>query len=166
MYEVAAYKGKNKLKSVFIFSDNDVVHESFLEDVNNMLSSGLVPNIYQADELQKIREEIKRPYKQAGGTNEAPDALSEFFFNRVKDNLHIAICMSPIGHAFRDYCRMYPALINNTTIDWFMSWPEDALTEVAMKFVGAMEIPQDLKPGLARLCCYAQSTVIESAQLM
>jgi hypothetical protein len=35
MYEMAAYKGKNKLKSVFIFSDNDVVHESFLEDVNN-----------------------------------------------------------------------------------------------------------------------------------
>jgi len=35
MYETSAYKGKNKLKSVFIFSDNDVVHESFLEDVNN-----------------------------------------------------------------------------------------------------------------------------------
>ena len=51
MYEVAAYKGKNKLKSVFIFSDNDVVNESFLEDVNNMLSSGLVPNLYIADEL-------------------------------------------------------------------------------------------------------------------
>jgi len=26
---------------------------------------------------------------------------------------------------------MYPALINNTTIDWFMGWPDDALFEVA-----------------------------------
>ncbi len=60
---MAAYKGKNKLKTVFIFSDNDVVHESFLEDVNNMLSSGVVPNLYLQDELSKIREEIRRPYK-------------------------------------------------------------------------------------------------------
>lgn len=97
MYEVAAYKGKNKLKSVFVFSDNDVVQETFLEDVNNMLSSGVVPNLYLPDELSKIREEIRLPYKQAGGTLDTPDALNEFFFSRVKDNLHISICMSPIG---------------------------------------------------------------------
>ena len=46
--------------------------------------------------------------------------------------------MSPIGQAFRNYCRMYPALINNTAIDWFLGWPEDALTEVALKFIGQM----------------------------
>jgi hypothetical protein len=33
---------------------------------------------------------------------------------------------------------MYPALINNTTIDWFMGWPAEALTEVAMKSIGSM----------------------------
>jgi hypothetical protein len=30
---------------------------------------------------------------------------------------------------------MYPALINNTTIDWFMGWPDDALFEVAQNFI-------------------------------
>lgn len=67
---MAAYKGKDKLKTVFVFSDNDVVHESFLEDVNNMLSSGIVPNIYTGEELGKIRDDIKREYKKAGHTNE------------------------------------------------------------------------------------------------
>lgn len=133
---MAAYKGKDKLKTVFVFSDNDVVHESFLEDVNNMLSAGIVPNLYNVDELTKIRDDIKREYKKAGHTNEQADAMNDFFFNRIKDNLHVCICMSPIGQTFRDYCRMYPALINNTTINWFMGWPEDALTEVANKFVG------------------------------
>jgi dynein heavy chain len=33
IYEWAAYKGRNQLKTVFIFSDNDVVQESFLEDI-------------------------------------------------------------------------------------------------------------------------------------
>lgn len=32
MYIQAGYKGKT-LKTVFIFSDNDVVYESFLEDI-------------------------------------------------------------------------------------------------------------------------------------
>jgi len=163
MYEMAAYKGKDKLKTVFVFSDNDVVNESFLEDVNNMLSSGIVPNLYTADELGKIREDMKREYKKAGHTNEQADVMNEFFFNRVKDNLHVCICMSPIGQAFRDYCRMYPALINNTTINWFMSWPEDALTEVAVKFLGQMDISQEFKLGLARLSCYSHSTVSDNA---
>ena len=63
---MAAFKGKDKLRTVFAFSDNDVVHESFLEDVNNMLSSGIVPNLYQQDELAKIREDMKREYKKSG----------------------------------------------------------------------------------------------------
>lgn len=33
MYEWAGFRGKDRLKSVFIFSDNDVVMESFLEDL-------------------------------------------------------------------------------------------------------------------------------------
>jgi len=51
IYEVSAFRGRDKLKSVFIFSDNDVVHESFLEDIQNMLNGGIVPNIYANDEL-------------------------------------------------------------------------------------------------------------------
>jgi len=51
MSETAAFRGKDKLKTVFIFSDNDVVHESFMEDIQNMLNGGVVPNLYTPDEL-------------------------------------------------------------------------------------------------------------------
>ena len=155
MYEMAAFRGKQKLKTVFIFSDNDVVQESFLEDIQNMLNSGLVPNIYNAEELSKIRDEIKRPFKKAGNTIETPDAMNEFFFNNIKDNLHLSICMSPIGEAFRQYTLMYPALINNTTINWFMGWPASALTEVALKFISKMGLDPALNTGLADLCSVA-----------
>jgi len=63
--------------------------------------------------------------------------------------------MSPIGRAFRDYIRMYPALINNTTINWFMKWPNDALTEVANKYLRAMDIDQKYLQSLSELCCEA-----------
>ena len=51
---------------------------------------------------------------------------------RVRNNIHVAFCMSPIGEAFRTRLRMFPSLVNCCTIDWFMPWPEEALKSVAM----------------------------------
>lgn len=49
--------------------------------------------------------------------------------------MHVVVCMSPIGDAFRNRLRQYPALINCTTIDWFLEWPREALLEVGNKFL-------------------------------
>lgn len=40
--------------TVFLFNDTQIVDESFLEDINNILSSGEVPNLYKADELDEV----------------------------------------------------------------------------------------------------------------
>ena len=54
--------------------------------------------------------------------------------------MHLSICMSPIGEKFRNYTRNFPALINSTAIDWFMAWPEEALIEVAAKYIDRIDI--------------------------
>jgi len=74
--------------------------------------------------------------------------------------------MSPVGESFRNYCRMFPALINNTTINWFMRWPEDALQEVAEKFLGEIELPEEHLAGLATICSYAHIIAIEKSDIM
>lgn len=48
-----------------------------------------------------------------------PLAMYNYFIERVKQNLHVALAMSPIGDAFRNRLRMFPSLINCCTIDWF-----------------------------------------------
>ncbi len=48
-----------------------------------------------------------------------PLAMYNFFIERVKQNLHVVLAMSPIGDAFRSRLRMFPSLINCCTIDWF-----------------------------------------------
>ena len=40
--------------TVFLFNDTQVVEEIFLEDINNILSSGEVPNLYKADEFEEV----------------------------------------------------------------------------------------------------------------
>lgn len=60
------------------------------------------------------------------------DEIYKFFINRVRNNLHVVMSMSPVGDAFRRRCRMFPSLVNCTTIDWFTSWPTEALYSVAL----------------------------------
>lgn len=48
-----------------------------------------------------------------------PLALFNYFVSRCRDNLHILLCMSPIGDAFRNRLRQFPSLISCCTIDWF-----------------------------------------------
>jgi dynein heavy chain len=41
--KISSIDGKNVC---FIFTDNQILYESFLEDINNILNSGEVPNLW------------------------------------------------------------------------------------------------------------------------
>ena len=57
------------------------------------------------------------------------------FIDRVRKNLHVVLCMSPVGPGMRNRCRKFPALSSCTVIDWFHSWPQEALISVALRFL-------------------------------
>lgn len=46
---------------------------------------------------------------------------------QVQKYLHVVLCFSPVGDKFRVRAREFPALVNCTIIDWFHSWPHEAL---------------------------------------
>lgn len=54
------------------------------------------------------------------------------------------ICMSKTGDGLRNYCRMYPGLVNNTTIVWYLAWPEEALFEVANNYLTEIKLLQKI----------------------
>ncbi|XP_013098623.2 dynein axonemal heavy chain 2 [Stomoxys calcitrans] len=135
LYKVTGVKQR---PTIFIFSGEQVVEDTFLEIINNMLSTGEI-NLFKADEFEELKTELERPAKRAG-IQLTTEALYNFFMQNVRDNLHVALAMSPIGDAFRSYIRQYPALINNTTPNWFRLWPQEALLEVASKFLSEFKI--------------------------
>jgi dynein heavy chain len=53
----------------FLFSDTQIVLESFLEDINNLLNSGEIPNLFPADEKTTICEDIEARAREAGQGN-------------------------------------------------------------------------------------------------
>ena len=134
--------GCDNKPTVFLFNDTQIKDEGFLEDVNNILSSGVVPNLFLKDEVPGILDSVRKPAMQAG-VDETTEALWAFFIDRVRANLHVVLAVSPIGESLRNRCRMYPGLVNCTTIDWFHTWPAEALQEVAMKFLSEVHFEKD-----------------------
>lgn len=84
------------------------------------------------DELDMIINDIRPIMKAAQpGVPDTWDNLYAFFLNRVRDNLHVMLCFSPVGNKFSTRAQQFPGLINGCTIDWFLPWPEEALTSGA-----------------------------------
>ncbi|XP_068050765.1 dynein axonemal heavy chain 5-like isoform X2 [Anomalospiza imberbis] len=138
LYCSAGQKGEGV---VFIFTDNEVRDESFLEYINNVLASGEVSNLFARDEIGEITQDLipamKKEYPRLSPTGEN---LYNFFLARVRNNLHVVLCFSPIGEKFRTRALKFPGLISGCTIDWFQHWPKDALVAVAQHFLASYHI--------------------------
>lgn len=103
LYTLIGVENKQK---VFIFNDTQVAEENFLEILNNMLSVGEVANLYKPDEFEEIKNALEAAATKAK-IMPTTEAMYEFFIERAKTNLHIIICMSPIGNDFRYFIFNY-----------------------------------------------------------
>ena len=111
-----------------------------------MLNTADIPNLFPADERAEICDKMQNMSRLMNRKMDStPMALYNFFIERVRSALHIVLAFSPIGDAFRNRLRMFPSLINCCTIDWFTSWPEDALEMVAKKFLEEIELEETIR---------------------
>ncbi|XP_076826201.1 dynein axonemal heavy chain 1-like isoform X3 [Clavelina lepadiformis] len=154
----------------FLFSDTQIKSESFLEDLNNILNSGDVPNIYGFDDQDNIFNAMK-PIVMDQGLPPTKSNLFNAFTKRVRANLHTIVCMSPIGEVFRARLRMFPSLITCCTIDWFSEWPDEALQSVAYTFLGEIThidtSDEKLMKGMVDMCViFHQSVAAQSKRFL
>ena len=136
---------------MFLFSDTQIKNEGFVEDINNLLNTYEVPNIWTSEEKVEIQEMVSALYRQSGKGEASPAQLYAFFIEQVRKNLHLVLCFSPIGDAFRTRVRMFPSLVNCCTIDWFFEWPQDALETVSRKFIASIKMEQKTKEACSEL---------------
>jgi dynein heavy chain len=66
-------------------------------------------------------------------------ALWELFINNCKMNLHIGLCLSPIGSKLRIRLRNFPSLVSCTSPLWILPWSDNALFDVAIHFLKQQE---------------------------
>ncbi|KAG9351776.1 hypothetical protein JZ751_023027 [Albula glossodonta] len=145
--------GVENKKTVFLFTDAHVAEEGFLELINNMLTSGMVPALFPDDEKESVLNQLRDEALKMG-SGPSKESIWQYFVNKSANNLHIVLGMSPVGDTLRTRCRNFPGLVNNTGIDWFLPWPPQALLAVAQSFLGesAMIPPEHLQQVINHVC--------------
>ena len=148
---------------VFLFTDQQILHERMLVYFNDILSVGLPPDLFNQEDKDNAINAI-RPEVKAAGLMDSVDQCWDFFVAKVRRQLHIVLCMSPVGQTFRVRCRKFPALTNCTAIDWFQSWPEDALISVASRFLSDVDFADnEVRENVAHHMAYVHQSVENTA---
>lgn len=82
----------------FIFTDNEIKEEAFLEYINNVLSIGEVANLFPKDELDDILT-IVTPLMKKDDPRRPPthENLYDYFISRARNHLHVVLCFSPVS---------------------------------------------------------------------
>ena len=87
---------------VFYLEENDLKSDVFYENIESILNSGTVPNIFQQDEIDKICGEICSNNSNAAHMSKSQ--LMNSFYEKVKKNLHIFLAMKYYQiFTFNDY---------------------------------------------------------------
>jgi len=140
--EIFKQCGVKGVQILFLMTDTQVVDERFLIYINAILSSGWISGLFPKDEIDGMLGNLRNEAKSAG-IPDVPEAMLSFLIQRVRANLHVVLCFSPVGDTFRVRARRFPALIMNTAIDFFHPWPREALISVASKFLVDVELPTE-----------------------
>ncbi|CAK76073.1 unnamed protein product (macronuclear) [Paramecium tetraurelia] len=133
MISISSYYGMNDLRNdlrllyqksgvkgepiMFLFNEVQITNER-LTYITDLLTSGEVAELYNSDEKEDLINQI-RPKVKADGRSDTRDSCWGWLIDRVRQNLHMTLCFSPVGESLRKRASQFSALINSTVIDWF-----------------------------------------------
>jgi dynein heavy chain len=161
--------GLERRPVVFMLDDTQVVQESFLEDINSILTSGEVLNIYEQEDIEKIVSESKKMAEQANGGNKlGREGILNYYRQKVRNSLHIIMTFSPIGNVFRKRMMQFPSFSNCCVVDWYHRWPKAALLSVARRMfhkrVNDIGGSQYVEP-VSKVCMNIHASVEEESNI-
>ena len=86
---------------MFLLTEGQITNEKFLVFINDLLSSGEIADLFANEDKDGIVNGI-RPAVKSAGILDSRDNCWNYYIQRVRKNLHMCLCFSPVGDGFRN----------------------------------------------------------------
>ena len=126
-------------KIAFVFDEANALSSGFLERMNALLASGEVPGLFEGDERAQLLAAAREAAQRDGALVDAEDELFARFTAAVQRNLHVLFTMNPAAGDFAGRAATSPALFNRCVVDWFGTWSDRALAQVAREMTADVD---------------------------
>lgn len=143
--------GVLNISHALVLSDTRIKLDDFLEEINSILVSGEIHNLFEAEEYENIITQIRKEAETSNFSDLSREGIHKLFISKVRSNLHVVLCMS-MGDSFRKRLRMFPSLLSYCTIDWFDKWPPSALRCVAKGYFSKVIDDEHRCDSLSKVC--------------
>lgn len=162
--EMYRQAGLKSTRLVFLMTDMQIVDERFLVDINDLLASGNIPDLFPAEEKDEIANKLRTEVKQAGIMDISRNSCWRYFIDKVRRHLKVVLCFSPVGDMFRIRARRAPAIVNCTVINRFFDWPYEALCDVANRFLLEECFEEDMHKNVVEFMAYSSTLVKQTSE--
>ena len=118
--------------TIFMLNDNNINDEQMYVDLNCIISSGIVYNLFSTEDKLSTIANLKQIKEYDELNLNDDEQVWDAFIHKTMDKCRVFIVMNPLNPSFAKTLRSFPAL-TNTAIDWYEQWPEDALYYLAKR---------------------------------
>jgi dynein heavy chain len=153
------FAGEKGNPTAFVYADNCITTEVFLEDASNLMNSGEIPGLFSTEGIDSITDSLRTIARQQG-IEPSKEACWSLFVKRCRLNAHLIFCVSPEGSAFRTRVRRFPSLVSCGNVDYFDQWPIEGLRGVAHHKLSKLTVGVSAVDGLVDTLTMAHDAAV------
>ncbi|XP_047455882.1 dynein axonemal heavy chain 11 [Mugil cephalus] len=156
--------GVKNQRVALLLTDAQIPDERFLVIINDLLASGEIPELFNEEEIEGIVSGVRAEVRGLGLLDNKENCW-RFFTDRVRLQLTVVLCLSPVGSALRVRARQFPAIVNCTTIDWFHPWTAESLQSVSYRFIQEIGgIEPAVQESISLFMAYVHTSVNQASE--
>jgi len=96
---------------VFILTDSQIKNENFLIPINDILNIGWISDLFPKEDIDAMVGGLRNEAR-GNGYSDNPESIGSYFYQKVKQNMKLVLCFSPVGDNFRIKSRKFPGIVN------------------------------------------------------
>uniref|UniRef100_A0A1I7SEA2 Cytoplasmic dynein 2 heavy chain 1 n=1 Tax=Bursaphelenchus xylophilus TaxID=6326 RepID=A0A1I7SEA2_BURXY len=123
--------------AVFILEDCQILEETSLQYINQILSTGTVPGLFTGQEFEQMTGQLR----ELASADSFDGELAEFFAYKIKRNLHVIVILDIEQSNFGQRLQTNPSLYKFCSVIWRIEPDSETLKQVVKMSLEQAQLP-------------------------